>query len=1111
MRARILGLALCCALAAVSAAADEEGTRLLRFPDIWGDQVVFSHGGDLWLAPAAGGTARRLTAHPGQELFPKFSPDGRWIAFTGQYDGDEQVYVVPSTGGEPTRLTWYPAEGPLPPRWGYDNQVYGWTRDGERVLFRSLRDAGGASDTRLYTVARTGGLPEPLPMPSAGAGDFSPDGKRMVYSPLFRDFRHWKRYQGGWAQDLYLFDLGSSQVQGIAHSVRTERDPMWIGDTIYFVSDRDDYLNLYAADPATGAVEQLTRYSGVDVRWPSTDHDGRIVFELGGQLHIYDVATRADRAIAVTVPDDGLWKRPRHINVAGKIEGFDVAPHGERAVFVARGEVFSVPISKGPVRNLTHSSGAHDRSAVWSPDGATIAFISDASGEDEIWLVDQAGGTPARRLTSGHAARLSGPVWSPDSASIAFSDKDGKLFVTTVADGREVQVADHIWGAIGDYVWSPDSGHLAFSMGNETQVSQLHIWSVADGVLRTVTSEYFDAATPSWSPDGDYLFYLSNRSYAPLISDLEWNYAGDRRGGIFGMALRKDVKPLLPPESDEVKLAKDDESGDAAAEKDEPDGKDEKKKGKDGDKDAAKPAMKPVIIDFEGLAGRVVRIPVEAGNYTGLVAVEGHLLFSSSGPNFYGRPNDDTHRLRMYSFEEREASDLVKGGLDGWAVSADGKKLLVQQGKKYQLLEVKKDGGEAKPIETSGLEMDLVPTEEWAAIFDEAWRRFRDFFYVPNMHGYDWKAIGDRYRALLPDVAHRSDLNYVLSEMVSELNAGHTYISGGDFQIPERAPVGLPGARFELDPQDGRYRIASIYRGHNEEPRYRSPLTEVGVDVKVGDYVLAIDGVELAGNDNPYRLLQYKTDPVTLTVNSKPTREGAREVRYEPITSEQSLRYLDWVLGNMDRVTTETQGRVGYLHIPDMGADGIAEFIKWFYPQLRKEGLVIDARGNGGGNVSQWILERLDNKVLGTRFGRTTELPTTYPNTVFPGHLACLINETSASDGDIFPHYFRVAGLGPLIGKRTWGGVVGGGDTPLVDGGAVFVPRSATNDRDGNYIIEGHGVDPDIAVDNDPASVIAGEDPQLERAVAEIMAAIEREPRTLPQRPPDPIKTPAIR
>jgi tricorn protease len=417
-------------------------------------------------------------------------------------------------------------------------------------------------------------------------------------------------------------------------------------------------------------------------------------------------------------------------------------------------------------------------------------------------------------------------------------------------------------------------------------------------------------------------------------------------------------------------------------------------------------------------------------------------------------------------------------------------------------------GGESKTVSTKGLEMDLVPTEEWEEIFEEAWRRFRDFFYAENMHGYDWVAIREQYRPQLEHVAHRSDLNYVLTEMVSELNSGHNYVSGGDFEIPDRAPVGLPGALFELDAEAGLYRIASIYRGHNAETKYRSPLTEVGVDAKVGDYVLAIDGVELKGEDNPYRLLQYKTDPVTLTLNSSPSMTGSRETTYEPLRSEASLRYLGWVLGNYDKVTEMTDGKVGYLHIPDMGSDGIAEWIKWFYPQIRKGGLVVDARGNGGGNVSQWIIERLDSKLLGTRFGRTYDPPGTYPGTVFHGHMACLLSETSASDGDIFPHYFRESGLGPLIGKRSWGGVVGSSYTQLIDGGSVFVPRSATNDAEGNYIIEGYGVEPDIEVENDPNSVIEGKDPQLERAVAEILDAMEKDPKVYPTRPADPVKTP---
>jgi tricorn protease len=1096
-----MGGLLCLVLAAAGVQADE-GTRLLRFPDIHGDEVVFSYGGDLWLASTDGGTARRLTAHPGQELFARFSPDGESVAFTGQYDGDEQVYIVPTAGGEPTRLTWYPAVGPLPPRWGYDHQVYGWTPDGEAVLFRSLRDAGGGVETKLYTVPRTGGLPEALPMPNSGAGDFSPDGSKMVYSPLFRDFRHWKRYEGGWAQDLFIFDLATYEVEPVSHTVRTERDPMWIGDKIYFASDRDDRLNLYSFDPDSGAVDQITSSDLWDVRWPSTDNISRIVYELNGQLHILNVETGDDRAITITVPDDGLWKRPRRISVADDMSGFDVSPKGERAVIVARGEVFTVPIEKGPTRNLTRSSGSDDRAATWSPDGKYIAYISDATGEDEIWIIDQAGKGEARKVTSGHTAQLRNPLWAPDSKHIAFADIYGKLFVVTVADGAEVEVADDIYGQMFDYEWSPDSGHLAFSLNNVPGMSRVFIWSVTGGEPRQVTSDLFDSYAPVWGAEGDYLYFISERYYAPQISNLEWNYAGNQRDGIYALALRKDVKPLFPPESDEVEIEEEKDEETAGTEEKKGD-----KKSKKDDEAEKKAEKKPVAIDFAGLGDRVMPVPVGPDNITALAAIEGHLLYSTSGPNFYGRSNAKTRKLHIYSLEDREGAEIVKSGLRAWLVTADGKKVLARTGKGLELIDAKMKGGESKPVSTQGLEMDLVPTEEWEEIFDEAWRRFRDWFYAENMHGYDWVAIREQYRPQLEHVAHRSDLNYVLSEMVSELNAGHTYIMGGEWEVPERAPVGLPGATFELDEDAGLYRIAVIYRGHNEETKYRSPLTEVGVDAKVGDYVLAIDGIELKGDDNPYRLLQYKTDPVTLTLNSAPDTGGARETTYEPLRSEASLRYLRWVLRNYDKVTEMTDGKVGYLHIPDMGAPGIAEWIKWFYPQIRKQGLVVDARGNGGGNVSQWIIERLDSKLLGTRFGRTYDPPGTYPGTVFYGHMACLVSETSASDGDIFPYYFREAGLGPLIGKRSWGGVVGGSTLPLVDGG-VFVPRSATNDVDGNYIIEGHGVEPDIEVENDPKSVIEGRDPQLERAVAEILAAMERDPKVLPTRPADPVKTP---
>lgn len=1083
----IASLLLALTVSSPAAAAQDGETRLLRFPDIHGDRVVFCYGGDLWRAPATGGTATRLTAHPGREVFPRFSPDGEWIAFTGQYDGDEQVYVMPADGGEPRRLTWYPARGPLPPRWGFDHQVYGWTPDGSAVLFRSLRDAGGGSQGRLYTVPVDGGLPTPLPMPNAGAGDFAPGGDRIVYSPLFRDFRHWKRYEGGWAQNLYLFDPATSKHTPLAHSARTERDPMWIGDSVVFCSDRDDRLNLYRANPASGEVEQLTRHDPWDVRWPATDHVSRVVYELNGGLRVMDVASGADEAISISVPDDGLWKRERRISVANSVGYFGLSPAGERALFVARGEVFSAPVEKGRTRNLTRSSGAHDRIAAWSPLGDVIAYVSDASGEDEIWLVDHAGGGEARQLTKGHAERLTGMRWSPDGERIAFTDYLGRLHVVTVADGAETLVVDDPWWGIGDADWSPDGEHLAFSSRNEAQVQRIHIWTVATGTLRQVTSDLAAAWSPAWGPAGDYLFYLSDRHYAPQISDLEWDYAGNRRARIYALALRDDVAPLFPAEDDAVAVKNDG----AADQEEEP---------------AASDAA--IAIDFDGLGDRVMAFPIAPDNYGGLSAVDGHLLYTTSGPFVYGG-SGGPQKLHRFSLADREAKEIASG-VGGYALSADREKLLVRKGGSFEL-HAAAGGGETKTVSTDGLVMDLDPEAEWGAVFAETWRLFRDYFYVPNMHGYDWEELRAWYGALLPHVAHRSDLNYVISEMIGELNAGHTYVSGGDFEIPDRPAVGLPGARFELDAGAGRYRLASILKGHNEEPKYRSPLTEVGSIVRPGEYVLAIDGQELAGGDNPYRLLQNLTGAVTLTVNAEPTFEGAREVEYRPVASEASLVYLAWVTANHARVTEMTGGRVGYLHIPNMGADGIAEFIKWYYPQIRKEGLVIDVRGNGGGNVSAMIIERLSRTVLGTRFGRTTELPSTYPGTAFHGHLVCLISETSASDGDIFPNYFREAGLGPLIGKRTWGGVVGGGNIGLVDGGAVFVPRSATNDAEGNYIIEGIGVPPDIEVENDPASVIAGRDPQLERGVAEVLEAIRRAPKTLPKRPADPVKTPRKR
>ncbi len=1093
--ARGAGLALGLALAAPA----EAQTKLLRFPDIHGETIVFSYAGDLWRVASPGGVASRLTAHPGQELFARFSPDGEWVAFTGQYDGDEQVYVVPATGGVPKQLTFYPARGPMAPRWGYDHQVYGWTPDGKSVLFRSSREGSTAADGRLYVVDVEGGLPRPLPMPKAGAGDFSPDGRRLAYSPLARDFRAWKRYEGGWAQDLWILDLTTHEATNFTNHRRTDRDPMWIDDTVYFASDRDGTLNLYAYGVSSGQITQVTHSTRWDVRWPSSDNRGQIVYELGGDLHVLDVATGEPRAAPILVPNDGLAMRPSRISAEEQIEDFALAPGGERALFVARGDVFTAPIEKGPTRNLTRSSGAHDRWARWSPDGTQIAFVSDQSGEDELWIVPQDGSETPRPLTGNGQVMRYAPEWSPDGTRLAFSDKDGKLFVLTIADGSLVEVADESRNQVRHYAWSPDSQWLAFSLTVSERARAIHIWGAADGETRRVTGELFDEYGVAWGPEGKYLFYLSDREYAPQISTTEWNFATDRQRGIYALALRGDVPHPFPPESDEI--GAESEDTDAA--------EDESRKGPN-EKDEKRVEVR---IDFEGLAGRVARVPVEADNYAGLTARKGHLLYLTTGPSYYGREADVKPSLHVFSLEERKAETLAED-VEGYALSHNGKYVLVKHAKGYARYEAEPKGKDGKKdVSTAGLVVDRVPAQEWAQVFDEVWRRNRDFFYVSNMHGYDWAGLRDQYRPLLEHVAHRSDLNYLLGEMIAELSVGHTYIEGGDFEIPERPRVALPGADLELDPAAGRYRLTKIFKGHNEEPKYRAPLTEIGVDAREGDYLLAIDGEEVGRRDNPYEMLQHKADrPVELTLNDSPTLEGARKVLFQPISDESKVRYLDWVEHNRRKVAETTQGRVGYMHIPDMGAEGIYEFIKWYYPQIRKEGLVVDVRSNGGGNVSQMLIGRLSRVLLGTRFSRNNDHPGTYPIDVFNGHLVCLISEDSASDGDIFPARFKKAGLGPLIGKRTWGGVTGITDRgPLIDGGKVFVPEFGTNDVDGSWIIEGEGVPPDIEVENDPGSVIEGKDLQLERGIEEVLKMMEAELRRLPQRPEPPVKTDVAR
>ncbi|MFK7954525.1 MAG: S41 family peptidase [Lysobacterales bacterium] len=1069
--AGLLALLLLMMVAAPVTAA----TRMLRYPDVHANQLVFSYAGDLWLAPVNGSTpARRLTSHPGVELFPKFSPDGQQVAFTGQYRGDDQVYVMNVAGGEPRQLTWYPTSGPLPARWGTEHQVYGWSADGQSVLFRSQRE--DFNNRRLYTVNVDGGLPAVLPMPRAGSGDFSPDGQHVVYSPLFRDFRTWKRYQGGWAQNLFVYNLKDDTAKQITSHIRTERDPVWLDQGIYYVSDIDGTLELYRYNADTDGHTQVTQHDTWDIKWASGDGRQRIVYEVAGTIGLFDASTGTETLLNITVPDDFVRRTARQMDASEQIEDFDLSTDGKRAVFSARGDIFSAPVEHGVTRNLTQLGSAHDRAATFSPDGSQIAFISDRSGEEQIYVIPHDGGD-AKALTPSRPTRLYGLSWAPDGERLAFHDHTGQVWVTDVK-GRETKVVRNPLGPISDYVWSPDSRYLAFSQSMESGFYSIHVWSRSSGDITMVTDGFFNAFGPDFSADGQHLYFVGDREFAPQIGSFEWNYVADRESRVYALALAADGPNPFGPRNDETGVDDD----------------------KDEDEDEEDDSVR-VRIDFDNIAQRVIRLPIDANNIYGVQDVDGGLIYITGGPFFYGRESSSPVKLQYFDFEGRESEELLEE-FRGLSVPDGGDYLLVRLGDGYSRIEIG-NADKRKKVSTANLTVQRAPAEEWPVIFDEVWRRFRDYFYVANLHGYDWEALRQQYRPLVADVSTREDLNTLMGEMIAELNVGHAYVSGGDLLDGDRSSVGLLGARFDVEGEH--YRFAHIYAGDNAEPKYRSPLTEVGVEISEGDYLLAVNGRTLGAADNPYALLTNQgNQPLELLVNSKPRTKGARRVLVQPVSNESNLVYLEWVEHNRQYVADNTDGKVGYLHIPDMGADGIYEFIKWYYPQIRKQGLVVDVRGNGGGNVSQMILRRLMLKPLGFGYQAHRSAVQAYPGPAFNGHMAALISEDSASDGDIFPHYFRQAGLGPLIGKRSWGGVIGiTSHGPVMDGGAVFVPEFGIADAENGWIVEGEGVAPDIEVDNNP---VGFDDAQLDRGISEVMARIKANPPLWPPKPADPIK-----
>jgi tricorn protease len=1068
------GLFLCAQLAA----AEPDEARLLRFPAIHGDQIVFTYAGDLYTVPAAGGVARRLTSHEGFEMFPRFSPDGKWLAFTGQYDGNTEVYLMPAAGGKPKRLTYTAtlSRDDVSDRMGPNNIVMGWTPDGKNIIFRSRMISFNDFIGQLFTVPAAGGLPEQLPLPRGGFCSYSPDGSKLAYNRVFREFRTWKRYRGGMTDEIWIYDFQSKKTENLTNNGGQDIIPMWSGNKIYFLADRDDNkrMNLFVCDLATKATRQLTHFSDFDIKFPALG-DKAIVFENGGFLYRFDLASETVAKVPVRILDDQAGSRGGIINVSKNVTNYEISPDGKRALFGARGELFTVPATTGPTRNLTNTCGVHERNSKWSPDGKWIAFISDATGEDEIFLIAPDGKEAPKQITRGGDTYKYEIVWSPDSTKILWADKKLRLQYVDITTKEVRTVAQAQAWEIRQYAWSPDSRWIAYAQSEVDNLDRVYLYSLASGQAHAVTDGWYDSGQPAFSGDGKYLFFVSERDFTPIYGQTEWNHIYQDLARIYLVTLAKETENPFKPRSDE-----------AGAEPAKP----------------APPAKEMTVkVDVDGLKDRILGLPVSPANYSNLQAVGSTLYYIRRGSK------DTQPAFQMYDLAQRKETSL--GSVNGFEISADGKKMIVSKDQNYAIIDLPKAPVSITAnLNLSGMEMTLDRHQEWRQIFHECWRHQRDFFYDPGMHGVDWPAVRRKYEPLVAHVNHRADLTYLIGEMIGELNAGHAYVGGGDLPKPPRVPLGLLGAQLKRDPKTGYYQIVKILRGANWTSALRSPLTEIGVNVQEGDYIIAINGRPANELANPYEaLVNTAGKQVTLKVNGTPQEKGSREVVVVPISDEAELYYYNWVQNNIKKVNDATGGKVGYIHVPDMGPKGLNEFVKHFYPQLRKKALIIDVRGNGGGNVSPMLIERLRREAAMIDMARNTA-PRTDPNEMVYGPMVCLMNEFSASDGDLFPYRFRHYKLGKLVGKRSWGGVIGiRGSLPLLDGGFLNRPEFASYDLEGKqWIIEGHGVDPDLVVDNDPAKEFEGKDEQLDKAIEVILEELKTKEKTVPPIPPFPKK-----
>lgn len=1089
------------------AGGDPDGPTFTRFPTLHGDTIVFEAHGNLWEVPRTGGTASRLTSDPGYDLMPRFSPDGRWIAFTASYQGNRDVYVMPAGGGQARRLTFHSdVASKAPTRWGPDNMVVTWTPDSKAIVFLSRRQAWNSWYGRLFAVPVTGGMATALPLDRGGLMTYGPDGHSIAYNRIFRNFRTWKRYDGGLAQDVYTYDFDTKKLTRITNWKGTDTAPMWYGRKIYFLSDRDGHRreNIWVYDLDTKQFSEVTHFTDYDVDFPSIEAGANgpsgIVFQEGGALWVIDLPSEQLHRVDVTVPDDGTHTGVRFADAAKFIRTADTAgqtdyalsPNGKRAVFSARGDIFSVPAEHGATRDLTNTTFADEDHPSWSPDGRMVAYTTDRTGEQEIAIRPAEGGAE-KILTQFKTGFYYTPVWSPDGKHLAFADGNHRLWLVDTEGGEPRQIAQDPYNEIHDQSFSPDGRWLAYSITGDNEQRSVWLYGL-DGERAVKVSEALsNDFDPVFSPDGKYLYFVSTRHENPTLSESEFNAATLEMDGIYVATLRKDEASPFAPRSDE--------------------GAYEPKK--DDKPEAWKPgASKPVHIDIDGLMARAVPLPIPASDIAGLDARDNKVFYQTVPPQMIDGPlPGEKSALHVYDLGERKDGVIVEG-LDSYSLSADGTKVMyaagddkAPSGETFSIMDAKPpkddDKKDGTPLDLSHMTARVAPVQEWAEMFDNAWRLQRDLFVNAKMNGVDWQAVHDAYAKLLPEVGCREDLNYLIGEIQGELANSHTYVGGGDDGDPTKAvPTALLGADFALDTASGRYTFAKIYAGDNTRADYRSPLAQPGIDVHVGDYLLAVNGEELRAPTDPYALfVGLDSQPVVLTVSD--SADGKRrEVTVLPVKNELSLREKDWIDHNRQIVDRLSHGKIAYVYMSDMEALGMEQFVRQFYPQLNKQALIVDDRWNGGGFIDQIVLERLRRILVGMSTNRE-RAALTIPQQLIDGPKVALINSYSASDGDIFPYFFRKYGLGPLIGTRTWGGVRGiRGDWTLMDGGYITVPEDANYGLQSDWVIENHGVDPDMEVDTDPGALLAGRDAQLEAAVNYLMDQLAKKPGGLPPPPP---------